>query len=216
MSYILLSKQNDEENDTKPNVEFRSELTKINVKQACCTVEDIKKFYDYNYYDFYWIRIVIIPNNTNVFNPTELYTPKFKFDKCILSDKYPLYSINTIKKFNLEITHDYISNLWLYGHVDILEWIKNNRFMCEYNKIYLSGASGNGHVHVLDWWLKSNLPLEYSEKALDMASYNGHVNVLDWWLKSNLPLKYDENALNWASEKGRIHVLEWWKNSGLL
>jgi hypothetical protein len=134
---------------------------------------------------------------------------------CILSDRYPLYDIKTIKKFKLSISNDYISGVCRIGRTDILDWLLNINKDFKYDEHALTWASYNGHINVLDWWVNNNLPLLYTEYCLDGASRSGHINVLNWWKNSGLELKYTERALNEASQNGHIHVLDWWKNSGL-
>jgi hypothetical protein len=53
--------------------------------------------------------------------------PYTAVDQCILSDVYPIYSIKTIKKFNLEITEKYIINLLKNKNKNVLEWLLNNK-----------------------------------------------------------------------------------------
>jgi hypothetical protein len=85
-----------------------------------------------------------------------------------LGDKYPLYDLETIKKFNLKINEYYVTKV------------------CELGK-----------VEVLKWWYDSGLPLKYTNDALDWESFGwGHVNVLEWSKDSGLELKYTEDALN--------------------
>jgi ankyrin repeat protein len=136
-------------------------------------------------------------------------------DKIILGDRFPLYDLKTIKKFNLKITYSYISGVCKRGKVDILKWWKNSGYQLLYEESALEYASQYGHVNVLEWWKNSGLELKYDTYALDWASRSGQVEVLKWWKNSGLELKYTENALNWASRNGHVNVLEWWKNSCL-
>jgi hypothetical protein len=178
------------------------------------TVDQVHNFYDYGVY----LRIVEIPDDAQVVkDPDETMGLKWRTDRIILGGKYPLCDVETIKKFDLKITEEYIRNLVKYGKVDVLMFLleKHNSLISGFTSEALNYASQNGHVNVLEWWKNSGLELKYDEYALSLASKNGHVNVLDWWFKSGLPLKYDEYALNHASCYGNINVLDWWKNSGL-
>jgi hypothetical protein len=172
-----------------------------------------------------YFRTVLIPNDARIIKQSyylswsslELVNID---DKNILSNKYPIYSINTIKKFNLEITSEYITELCDQGLVDILEWIKNKKGIVDYSELALDLASANGHVHVLEWWYKSGLTLKYTDKALYWASNNGHVDVLEWWKKSGLTLEYTSDILdiiyNTVNDINLImKSLEWWLKSGL-
>jgi hypothetical protein len=178
------------------------------------TIDQVHNFYHYGVH----LRIVEIPDDAQVVkDPDERNGIKWRSDKIILGGKYPLCDVETIKKFDLKITKEYIRNLVKYGKVDVLMFLleKHNSLISGFTSEALNYASENGHINVLEWWIKSGLPLKYDESALDWASENGHVNVLEWWLKSGLPLKYNEYALNNASAKGHVNVLEWWFKSGL-
>jgi hypothetical protein len=199
----------------------------------------------YNSEKINWIRIVIFPSKCDIY-PSKLFNHHtgerfslIKYDgDIIISDKYYLYDIETIKKFNFEIDKTYIYNLCSLGKVDTLEYLhKKNKIKGLNLSItpyisFMDIASNHGHIHVLEWWFQSNLPVIYSAHSLDTASVNDHVNVLDWWLNSSLKLKYTENAssnsfsvylglkyssdaLDMASAKGHVNVLNWWLNSGL-
>jgi hypothetical protein len=168
--------------------------------------------------DGYWIIHVIVPSDAKIIKDYNYaYT-----DKIIMGDRFPLYDLKTIKKFNLNITDVYISELCKRGKVNILEWLFDSGLELKYTSDALDWASCNGldlascngHVNVLEWWKNSGLELQYTESALNWASENCHINVLEWWKNSGLELKYTESVLNSASENGHVGVLEWWKNSG--
>jgi ankyrin repeat protein len=204
--------------------------------------ENLHHFYNYGI----WIRCIDVPSDALIVkDPDESGGVKWRCNKIIFLQKYPLYDLNTIKTLDLHINETYIKNACVYGKLDILEWwckscqnpekyldelmnlasqfnhvhildlLKNSGLPLKYNEDALDIASENGHINVLEWWLKSGLPLKYNEYALDYASGNGHINVLTWWLKSGLELKYSESALNSASWKGHVNVLEWWLKSCL-
>uniref|UniRef100_A0A6C0E5W6 Ankyrin repeat protein n=1 Tax=viral metagenome TaxID=1070528 RepID=A0A6C0E5W6_9ZZZZ len=203
-------------------------------------LDNVDKFY----YKGVWLRIIEIPKGAkSVKDPDDVHGEKWRLDKIILKNKYPLYNLETIKKFNLKITNYYITEVCKRGHIDILEWylinnpsfkfsnqILNETIKCgqiktlewcrERNLVpidlpILDIGSAEGHLEVLVWLQKSGLPCKYSEMAMDDASYYGHIDVLEWWLNSGLSLKYSEMALEHASWMSNINVLAWWKNSGL-
>jgi len=204
--------------------------------------ENLHHFYNYGI----WIRCIDVPSDALIVkDPDESGGVKWRCNKIIFLQKYPLYDLNTIKTLDLHINETYIKNACVYGKLDILEWwckscqnpekyldelmnlasqfnhvhildlLKNSGLPLKYNEDALDIASENGHINVLEWWLKSGLELKYSYISMNSASQNGHVNVLEWWLKSGLELKYDEDALNLASQNGHVNVLEWWLKSGL-
>jgi len=101
------------------------------------------------------------------------------------------------------------------GHVDVLEWCKNNGSMLEKYRYAMNDASEAGHIDVLNWWKNSGLTFKYTTDAMHDASKEGHINVLEWWKNSGLPLKYNKRLRIIVSER-RFDVLNWWKNSGLM
>jgi len=164
-----------------------------------------------------YFRFILSPNKTIFYNEPH--------SKMILSDIYYLYDIKTIKKFNLKITDYQVLDLFKFGHIEVLEWLKKSNMLflsLRRKNIYMDIASEYGHVDILEWMKNSGLPLKYSDKAFINASKNGHVNVLEWWKNSGLHLKYSSgsnfcnSALGLASKEGHVDVLNWWKNSGLL
>jgi hypothetical protein len=179
----------------------------MNIKNINYTHNNTRCYYGY------WIRLVVVPNNSIIIKDNCEHF--LKTDKIIVGDRFPLYSLKTIKKFNLNITAHYISEVCKRGKINILEWWKNSGLELKYTNDALNMASSSGHVEVLEWWKNSGLELKYTTDALNMASSSGHVEVLEWWKNSGLELKYTQRALNWASKNGHIKVLEWWKNSGL-
>jgi hypothetical protein len=161
------------------------------------------------------IRPVIVLSNT-LYQKMGHISGRYTFiNNAIVGDEYYLYDVNTIKKFNLKITQEYIHEISKRGLINVLDWLKKNGLLIEYDNTAIDIASTCGHINVLEWWKNSGLPLKYSEKALDDASYSGRLNVLEWWKNSGLPLKYSEKAINDAYLGGLEYILEWWIKSRL-
>jgi hypothetical protein len=204
--------------------------TGFNILNGCeIPFADIKNIHEL-YYNGYWIRPVIVPRDAKIIKDYNYW----RTDKIIMGDRFPLYDLKTIKKFNLNITDVYISEVCKRGKVNILEWWKNSGLELKYDEWVLNFAFRNNHVEVLKWWKNSGLELKYD-----------HDEVLEWcknsvlleWIKNfgflDLELKYNglsldeaydnglslnevsENALDFASQNGHVELLEWWKISGL-
>jgi hypothetical protein len=169
---------------------------------------NILEIHDNIFPDPDWFSVLIARNNDN--------------NTFILSDKYYIYSIKTIKIFNIPINFSYIKDLCRHGKVEVLEYLMNshkNQTVNENVKRYLESnlldlASEFNQLHVLQWY-KSNLPLKYSKRALTKASEYSNILILEWWKHSGLELKYDEVALNYAAQCGDIEVMNWWCTSNL-
>jgi hypothetical protein len=172
----------------------------------------------------------------------------------ILSDAYNIYNTKTLLKFNIDVKQhidyryrsytvpNYIQMCSWHGYINVLEWLKNSKFVLELQRngqMVAFYASMNNQIDVLEWWKNSELKclvisnvtlnpmtyfqrwknsvLEYSHivKTLNIASENGHVNVLEWWKNSGLKFEYSKDVLDLAFKNGHINVLTWWNNSGL-
>lgn len=44
-------------------------------------------------------------------------------------------------------------------------------------------ASENGHIDILDWFKNNGLQLKYTHNAIVQAAANGPVHILNWWKK---------------------------------
>jgi len=174
-------------------------------------LENLDKFYFYGV----WLRVVSVPEDgIMVKDPSG---GKWRADRIILGDKYALYDVDTIEKFDLSVDENFIKHASMNGCVNFLEWWRSSGLELKYTVDAIDYASQNGHVNVLDWWLKAHnefgLELKYTD-AIDWASSKGHVDVLEWWLKvyneSGLELKYSCSCMDFASKNGHVDVLEWW------
>ena len=92
-------------------------------------------------------------------------------------------NINIFEKTGIKIAS-------LNGHVDVLNWLKNNGFEFKCTGDAINRASENGHVAVLDWLKNSGFQFKYSDFAINMASSNGHVAVLNWFKHSGFEFRY--------------------------
>jgi hypothetical protein len=170
---------------------------------------------------FVYIRCILKINDKNEkrtksigLPPRQMYTIH---GKVICSDKYYIYDLKTIKKFNLTINQPFVNAFCKDNMVDLLEvWKNSSKWFFDKYDYSFSIASRYGNTDVLEWLKNSGLPFKYNNNAIDNASRNGHVNVLEWWKNSGLELKYSEQSLSFFDDKYYyIDVLEWWKNSGL-
>uniref|UniRef100_A0A6C0E5X9 Ankyrin repeat protein n=1 Tax=viral metagenome TaxID=1070528 RepID=A0A6C0E5X9_9ZZZZ len=190
--------------------------------------ENTSGYGDYSdlYKRLYYCRIVLWPHYEYVFKPPRYKQNIIAKNSCIFSDRYPIYSIKTIKKkiygekmFN----YVYTSQLARLGKVDILEYLE-----CNYSQLWVSNiiyfASKFNQINVLNWYKNLCLLKKYqyhiphgAKDLIDDISCEGNIHILEWLKNSDMipPLIYSERTLHDASRNGNLNVLEWWKNSGL-
>jgi hypothetical protein len=178
-------------------------------------LENVHNFY----YKGIWLRTIGIPQGAkSVKDPDTLNGEKWKLDRIILKDKYPLYDLETIKKFNLKITDYYITEVCKKGKIDILEWYINDNSLFRFTDKIIIETCEYGQIKTLEWFYKNNYlnnVLLSRISILDKASAKGHVNVLEWYLNNKLHLNYTESALDDAVYYNHINVLDWWFKSNL-
>jgi hypothetical protein len=136
------------------------------------------------------IFIVKIPEDSRVKQICSGKWNVWQSNQIILSEEFPYYDLDTVKKLNFPITTIYINDLCKLGKTDILDHsVKINKHL-DYNEDALYYASKYGHTNVLDWWLASGLPLIYDTEYIYLHVTHKIFNndVVKWWLNSGLPL----------------------------
>jgi hypothetical protein len=84
-------------------------------------LENVHHFYHYGV----WLRIVKIPDDAQVVeDPDDSCGKKWRTDKLILCEKYPLHDVETIKKFKLQVNTDILDDL--FNHKYSLAELLNN------------------------------------------------------------------------------------------
>jgi hypothetical protein len=189
--------------------------------------DDNKKLYFMDS-DTKWIRIVMFP--LSIYGGITRYNPRYcelydeimiKPSKVIVSDRYYLYDIKTIKKIKFLISRNYVCELCKLGKVDILEYLLQTKYVFHIKNTISPQYKNDNKIIVLNdivfqkmYFAKDRYTLIPSQ-CIDLASEYGNVDVLEWWFKSGLPFSYSSNALDTASIHGHINVLEWWLKSNL-
>lgn len=187
-----------------------------------CTsfIIDINDIDMMKYIDKLWIRTVITSES---FETYEDDAPEDSIQKkqIILSEKYNLYDIKTIKKFKLPINSEYIYEISCRGLTNILNYLKQNEDLIDgdYNEILyeLPGFEHN-RIVILDWLKNSGISLEYGKILPERASRFGSIDVLEWVHKNGFNFEYTSDVLDdisKVSETDNIKMLTWWFNSGL-
>src|ERR1700742_2801237 len=78
------------------------------------------------------------------------------------------YLIECYKKELLDVLSLEIK-IYHYNNINILE------------KSGIKKASANGHIDVLNWLKNNGFEFKYTYDAINKASKNGHIAVLDWF-----------------------------------
>jgi len=196
MYYIFIDDYTDHNYKTGIN-----KLDKLFIKNLKKTrnMEELKRFTDRPYYqNLKWMRIGI---------KISLKLKSDEVEGLILSEKYYLYDIKTIKKFNLNIDQYYISDVCRHGAIDVLDYLDNLGYRYDFSSsIELTGHYNSisvqfvyNRVAVLEWLKKSGsfstydfyenynaLICKWGFTPIDVASYGGHTEVLDWWKCSGI------------------------------
>jgi hypothetical protein len=161
-----------------------------------------------------WFVIAIIPSDSVLKDSNDgdgCWVRKPYVNKIIFSNKYKLYNLANIKKFNIPISFSYVAGCLSYDHIDIIEYLLIN----DYNKyakyMDLDIPSTYGNLDMLNLLKKYGIA-KYSSYALENAIRNSDINVLEWWKNSGLYLLYNPDII---SSCRNINVLEWCKNNGL-
>jgi hypothetical protein len=193
------------------------------------------------------IAIVTFLNDSDVFDLDKYMYNGSILDhgqpcRMIISEKYSLFSVNTLKKFDIHISHKYIFEVCRQRNFPVLEYLFKNNKLDGYEKTVLNvikdvevltwfAQTGlklecdtetfdticchyNADVleWVLIWLLSNNMPIKYSENAIDNASKYGNIDTLKLLVKFNIPFKYSSCAIDGAVTNGYIDVLNWWIN----
>lgn len=133
------------------------------INQTCCggrlyiTDQDhIHQFYGYGIY----LREIILPTQDIDFKMIKdigKQTTKWGVNKLILGERHYLLDPDTVKKFNLPITRDFIHKLCEIGDVITLQKWKDSGLPLVFINEDIILAQNNGHRHVVEWWEKSGL-----------------------------------------------------------
>jgi hypothetical protein len=67
----------------------------------------------------------------------------------------------------------------LFGHVSVLEWLKESGLKVASVDLCWSNAAQNGPVIVLDWLLDNGCRFHHG--GMDAAAHGGHITVLKKW-----------------------------------
>ena len=100
----------------------------------------------------------------------------------ILIVNTPTYAeLDTLKTYAIKLNDDRIIRIcYELGLINILKKLKkNNKHLISGDCIEM--ASEYGHVNILEWLKNSGLGFKYNvADSIIVASTNGHINILDW------------------------------------
>ncbi len=90
-----------------------------------------------------------------------------------------------------------------YGHVEILQWAKDNEMTEKFNLCNIAAAYG--HLNMLQW--ARNNGYEWYVDVCHHAAENGHLDILQWARANGCP--WDSWTSVCAAECGQLDILQW-------
>ena len=61
-----------------------------------------------------------------------------------------------VKNNKVLYKNNIIKTACFYGHVQVLEWLKNSGYEFKYNKYAINEACYNEHIKILEWFIKNH------------------------------------------------------------
>jgi hypothetical protein len=95
------------------------------------------------------------------------------------------------------------------GHLDVLQWLKENGWPWDSWTCIL--AASGGHLKVLKWSRENGCP--WNHVACQEAAREGHLNILKWLRENKCPWDRDQ-CLEMSRREGRDDVANWILNQG--
>uniref|UniRef100_A0A6V1T749 Uncharacterized protein n=1 Tax=Heterosigma akashiwo TaxID=2829 RepID=A0A6V1T749_HETAK len=97
------------------------------------------------------------------------------------------------------------------GHLQVFEWLRENRPELKHTNLALDKAAANGHFTMLKYLHELEDEAEFSSLAMALAAQNGHFEILEWLHVAQGKKKKvcDGNALNYAAANGFLSIVEW-------
>ena len=108
---------------------------------------------------------------------------------------------NQIQQLKGTRKDEYLIECYKKGLLDILKIYHYNNINI-FEKSGIKRASANGHIDVLNWFKDNGFKFKYINDAINRASANGHIAVLNWFKNSGFEFKYSHLAIDWASSNG--------------
>lgn len=96
-----------------------------------------------------------------------------------------------------------------FGHLDILQWLKNENYKS--NPKILRYAIINGHLHILQWAIANGY--ELCAHHYEDAAKSGNLQIL-LFLKENCCPKESISPYLYATMSGHLHILKWLRENG--
>jgi hypothetical protein len=153
------------------------------------TLDNIEAFYNLGV----WLREVEQPEENDyyrVVNINDCGVHKWRSNMLVLKNKYPLYDISTLEKFNLPVNEKYILGAITNGSLELLDYLyKNNEnvFMytymnCRVGFLYHIAAQ-TGNIQKLDWLYGRGCLLDASL----ITNFASDKTILQWVIDHNCP-----------------------------
>ena len=96
------------------------------------------------------------------------------------------------------------------GQVQLLEWLYTTSIIVGINEYsHVSQAMIYGHLNILDWLKRNGFDIIYHPDIIRTVVAQGHLNVLQWCHQNNVHVKYPHDVIGIALYEWQYHVAEW-------
>jgi hypothetical protein len=150
--------------------------------------------------------------------------PSLKKHTFILGERYHVYHLTTLKKFNIEMTSDtleYISKILIqYGKIDefismyysglrftSFDFPTGGRIFC---RIFYDNFNNNDIFVKLDLLKTLGITLKNYNRAINCANLKGNIHVLNWFYKNGYNIDCTSVIITDVSRYGHVDVLNWY------
>ena len=174
--------------------------------------DNIHHFYSYGV----WLREVRLPADNKEFkmvkNPPDNWGEKWRANMIILDSKYPLFNIETIKKFNLKITFQYIRYVIEEGDLELLDYVYTNH-KCEFveKDDILRYAIDSNSFDKLKYlhrkYTETDANFKVPSCVLECALRRGNYDIIEYLVVVDTPLAENNIIESWNVDQKTLDLL---------
>lgn len=182
----------------------------------CTNHANIHEYYDYGV----WLREVRLPVEREDFkvmkivaDPTVEAGEKWRANMLVMGDRYPLFDVVTIKRFNLKVTEKYVTGAIKHGDMEVINYLYNhymNVWQEQDSEDLMRHAIGTGdiekvkYVHAKHRYDKG---FQLTSPMMTCALIRGSCDVIEYLLQEGTPLMFESISTRWEVEQGIVDRL---------